>query len=280
LFKTKKEGASMKKILLTTLIFLLTASAGFSQEKNIYDGFIIGMEADYHDWNSNLNDYKINGVAVSGSEIDNYNNNYDFIFNFYSYNLMLGYDIFDDFQVFGMVGLATIRQETNDLNSNEGAPHDLFLTNDPGVKLSLEFVYTYSLTEKLSISAIPEFSYIKFYNMKLAENSNPTVHSDYSIHLGLIDWKAGLYANYDLGWIMPFVGAVYQDFIKSVEFDGHTVDSFNNKAFVERELKFNQDLVFAGSAGFKIKIDPYKYFTIKANVGNGFSVIGSVMFKL
>ncbi len=270
----------MKILTLLIVLITLTLANVYSQEDRTAKRFIIGIEADYHNWNSSLNEYKIDGEEVPTEDIDFYNDNYDFIFSYYSYNLMVGYDILENLQVFGMAGLATIRQETNDLSSDEESPHNLFLTNDPGVKFSVEVLYTYELTEKISMVFEPEFSYLMFDDMKLVENAEPNVHTDNKINLGLMEWRAGLYAKYDLGWIKPFLGVVYQDFIKNVEFGGQTVDSFNNSVYSERELTFNQDMIFAASAGFRVVIDPYKFLTVRANVGEGYSIFGSVMFKL
>lgn len=270
----------MKKFLLTTFIFLLTATAAFSQDEDMSKRFIVGIEADYHNWNTSLSDYKIDGNAESDEDIDFYNDNYEFMLNYFSYSVMLGYDIMDNFQVFLMPGLASIRQETNNLNSDAGEPHNLFLTNDPGLKISLEFVYSYALSEKFYLFAIPEIAYISFDNMKFVDDSEtePTFNNEISVDL--LDIKAGIYAEYDMGWIFPFAGALYQEYLKSMDFNSTTVDSFGNSVYVERELAFNQDMVFAGSLGFRVKITPDKYFTIRANIGNGFSLIGSAMFKI
>lgn len=270
----------VKNFLLFCIVFLLVSAVSFSRDEFSANRFIIGIEADYHNWNSRLSEYEINGNPESDENLDFYNENYDFLFSYYSNSLMAGYDIQDNFQMFVMGGLATIRQETNDLSDDEKVPHDLFLTNDPGYKLTLELVYTYKVGSKLSIVAIPEFTYLAFKDMKVVENTEQSIHNDYDIELGLIDWKVGVYAKYDMKRIRPFIGVLYQDYLKNVNFDGYTVDSFNNKNFVERRMKYNQNLVLAGSVGFRVMLDPDKFFTIRSNVGDGYSVYGSVMFKL
>jgi hypothetical protein len=182
--------------------------------------------------------------------------------------------------IIGKVGLATLRQETNDLRLDQNTPHNLFLTNDPGLEASLIIHYEYPVFEKMFIVFLPEVSYLSFENMKIVENYEQTVHSDYDINLGIIDWKAKVYLSYHFGWVETFGGFVYQDFMKNIAFNGTTTDSFNNQTYVERDMVFGQNLIFAGALGFRFIVDENKYLTIRSIFSEGYAIYGSVMFNL
>jgi hypothetical protein len=266
------KGGFIKGRFFYIVIMILINYPLCSQDYFV-NNFSLGIEVDYQNWKTKLNNYKIDVDKASDYDIGLLNNNYNLSYKYQSYNFMIGYKLFDELSVNAIIGLAIIANEMDDIRTDVGKPEQILLTNNPGIETGLMFNYHLPVTEKIGIVFEPQFKYIQANDLHLIYNGYEGFFKDFNINESILNWKFVVYSYYKIDWYSPFLGITYHDLINKISSTGINIDFFNNKEYFDREMKFNQKTPFAITAGFNFLIKNEHMIQIRADFFNGYSVI-------
>jgi len=268
----------MKKKLLIAFIIASASSFLLAQEESSNEKFYFGIQADYLKWDAVLTSYSINGESIPAEFVDLFNQQYSFLANSHSYNIVFGYDILKNLCVLGRFGLNSIEHESENDEIGEESNNSI-ISNNPGFSGGMKIQYSFPIKNNLIIRLEPSVLYKMTRDPHIVNDFESFTFQDNS-SMDLLSWKMGTTLSYILKEFEVFAGAAYFDFHKKLDYTQISTDSFDNYVVEDKVLTFNSKSKVYGIAGFSINLGNDKFFSLRANIGSGFLVCGTLMFKV
>ena len=282
----------MKKVVLVVIPLMLALP--IKSEDSFLNRLSFRVDYGYENWQAVFDSMSI--LTLQGDstieynstkkDIDWNNEHYDFYDHTYNFGFGVGLKVAKGLTLNAGAGLSFLRIETYDVDYEETTDTDervldfVFINQKPGFYVSGGLDFHFPLYKGLSISALPEISYLSIRDMQAIDpDHDGDIPDDYTVHQEMFLWNIDLVTSYDFGRLSPYIGGRYLGFRQNVDYD-ETEDYFGEEVSYDRETFLKPQLSFAGIAGLRIGMGTNNALSLEAALGKGFSISTRLQFGL